>query len=813
MNKISINVLVTFLIIFSLSKQVKAQSEHIMWYRYPAMDWHEALPVGNGYMGAMVFGGTRVERIQINEETIWSGAPKPRIIAPDYGERKAIARQLIFEGKHKEADELLLKLKKEKYEGEDGILIENVTTTEHGYETAGNIYLYFDSENDKEESYRRELDLKTAVASTQFSRAGTDYSREVIASYPDKIIVIRLQAKGASKLSFQIKMNRPVTTGEYIDNYINPKTKLVDINPALTDVKSDNYLIMRGQASNNGSKFEVHLKVVADGICQHADNTLKISESSEVFIYAHITTDFYTDDLSNYAENIVDKAMEKGYDKIRKDHIADYKEYYDRVEFDLGNGNTRYPMDVRMRNIRNRVEDPRGYYGQLTDAGLISLFFNFNRYMLISTSREGTMPPALKFWNASLYPAWYGRPTTNIDQQMNFWGAEVVNLPECHMPMLDMMERFLPAGKEVAEKAYSSKGAVFPGRGLAFNYNPEFIYDTWNDAGGWFGVHFYDHYQFTDDIEYLEKHAYPYLKEMTLFYLDNLVEHPEYRYLVTGPSYSAETSFILGDGRYEFSNGVTLSKAIINETLKFTLEAAETLGVDNQLQKEIRKTIPQLAPYKISKRYNTLQEWDEDYEEFIPGHRHNSHLYPVYPGRDITEEDGELFEAAERSLHRRIDNGGGWTGWSRAWCIALAARFKDGNLAGEQLELLMRGQLFPNFFAVHKRSGHDVSGMEANLAFPGVMSEMLLQSQNEYIELLPALPSNWENGAIKGLCARGGFFVDIVWENGVLKSATIRSRTGKKCKLKYREKIIEIDTREGESYTFDNSLSNIISGY
>lgn len=524
----------------------------------------------------------------------------------------------------------------------------------------------------------------------------------------------------------------------------------------------------------------------------------------------HVTTDFYTDDLSAFAEDILDKAIDKGYDNIRKSHIADYKELYDRVEFDLGAGNTRYPLDIRMRNIRNRVEDPRSFHGQLTDAGLIALFFNFNRYLLISTSREGTMPPGLIFWNASLYPAWYGRPTTNINQQMNFWSAEVINLPECHRPMLNMMERFMPAGKEVAEKAYLSKGAVFPGRGLAFNYNPEFIYDTWNDAGGWFGAHFYDHYQFADDIEFLEKHAYPYLKEMTLFYLDNLVEHPEYGYLVTGPSYSAETGYVVGKEKYEFANGVTLSKAIINETLKNTLNAAEKLGVDSELQNDIKKILSKLAPYKLSQRYNgALQEWDEDYEEIISGHRHMSHLYPIYPGRDITEDDAELFYGSKKALMRRLDNGGGWTGWSRAWCIALAARLKEGNLAGEQIELLMRGQLFPNFFAAHKRSGHDVFTMEANLSFPGVLAEMLLQSHNGYIELLPALPANWANGSIKGLCARGGFFVDIIWEKGVLKSTTIHSRTGKKCTLRYGDKIIEFNAIEGESYTFNHSLSDL----
>ncbi|WP_157757606.1 glycoside hydrolase family 95 protein [Pseudalgibacter alginicilyticus] len=788
--------------------QIKSQSEHSMWFRNPANDWHEALPVGNGYMGAMIFGGTRVERIQLNEETIWSGTPKPRIIAPDYVERKMKGRELIFDGKYKEAEELLYALKKEKYTGKDGVLIENVTTTEHGFETAGDIYLYFDSENEIEENYRRELDLKTAVVNSQFSRAGSNYSREVIASYPDKILAMRLQAKGNSKLSFEIKMKRPVMTGELIGNFVSPPKALINVYPAITEVRGDNYLVMKGQASDNGNKFEVHLKVVTDGICKSSSNSLKISKSSETIIYVHIVTDFYTKDLSNYAEKIVDEAIIKGYEQVHANHINDYKKYYDRVDFDLGNGNTntKYPLDVRLRNIRNRIEDPRSYKGQLTDPGLISLFFNYNRYLFISSSREGTMPPALNYWNGSLYPAWYGRPTTNINQQMNFWSAEVIDLPELHLPMLQMLERFLPAGKEVAKKVYQSNGAVFPGRGLAFNYNPEFIYDTWNDAGGWFGAHFYSHYEFSNDKEYLEKHAYPYLKEMALFYLDNLIKHPTFGYLVTGPSYSPETAFILDGEHYEFANGITLSKAIIYETLKFTLEAAEILSVDKQLQKKIRKTISKLAPYKISEIYNKLQEWDKDYEEFIPGHRHNSHLYPIYPGRDITEAKPELFKAAENSLHHRLDNGGGWTGWSRAWVIGLAARFKDGNLAGEQIELLMRGQVFPNFFGAHKRGGHDVYDLGPNLAFPGVVAEMLIQSHHGYIEVLPALPATWKTGAIKGLRARGGYKVDLIWEDGKLIKVYIKSENEGICKLKYKNKLVSFETKANSEYNVTNEL-------
>jgi alpha-L-fucosidase 2 len=789
------------LMLFPCVLFAQKQGEHLLWYRQPAKEWVEALPVGNGAMGAMVFGGSRVERIQVNEESIWSGKPEPKLLTPDYADRKKKARDLLFAGKHEEAEKLIEDLKKQEYTGSDAVRLNGVTVTEHGYETAGDLFFYFDAAPEQEKNYRRQLDLRTAIATTTYQRAGVNYKEEVFCSYPDKVLVIKLEADSQNALGLLIKPDRPVTAEEEIGNFVAPPTNLKNVYPPSFQAVSNDHFIMRGRASNEGVSFETHLRIMTNGTLNVQEGGIKVSKASSVIILVHINSDYYGVDPGSRAKLILDKALHKGYDSIRADHIMDHGSLYNRMEIDIGKGNTQYPLDVRIRNVRNDNEDNRAPKGRLPDPGLLALFYQFNRYLMIASSRPDTLPPALHFWNHSLYATWYGRPTTNINQQMNYWPAEVANLSECHLTMLNMLERFLPAAKEIASKGYHCKGAVLPGRGISL-HGPEFIYDTWNDAGAWFGAHFYDHYRFTGDRAYLKAHAYPYMKEMSLFYLDFLTMHPDSGYLVTGPSYSSENRYMIGKNIYNYANGVTLSKAIIHEILCSTLEAARILDTDSSFRDKIKKVIPLLAPYKISKQYNILQEWDDDFAEVEPGHRHLSHLYSVYPGYDITEDSGPLYIAARNALNRRLDHGSGWTGWSRAWIACLAARFKDGQLAGEQVNKIVRSLVFPNFMTTNKRGGHDVYTMDGNFGSLAAMSEMLLQSHQGFIELLPALPPNWESGYIKGLCGRGGLVIDIYWEKGKLTKAVIQSRAGTGCKIRYKGKSYLQKIAKGGSITF-----------
>jgi len=493
-----------------------------------------------------------------------------------------------------------------------------------------------------------------------------------------------------------------------------------------------------------------------------------VKGADAVTIFITSATDYHHEDPDTVAEQQLAKVSSCSYDEIKKRHIADYHQLYKRVDIQLEKSrNSSMSTDRRVRAFQMGVIDPRVRPGTPRDNDLYALCFQYARYLMIASSREGTLPPALQgIWNDSLLPPWFGQFTTDINIEMNYWLAESGNLSECHHALLDFVFPHMDKAKRVAEISYGT-------RGMAFNslspWGPRQAYSKWNGFTGWLAQHFWEHYAYTLDKDFLENRAYPFIKEAALFYVDHLVEYPGRGYLVSGPEYSPENQFYLPEDpkreKREISLGTTLSRAIAFEVLDHAAIASEILGVDENLRKEFVETRDRLSPYQAGK-HGQLQEWLEDFEETNPGHRHLSHLYGLYPGSEITKEkDPVIFEAARKAVERRLEHHSGWTGWSRAWLIGLAARLQDGELAREQLELLLERTTLENLFDTHPRQGGNTTcfQIEGNFGAAAGIAEMLMQSHQGYIHILPAKPNNWRRGHVTGLRARGAFEVDIYW--------------------------------------------------
>jgi hypothetical protein len=776
-------------------------SEYKLWYRQPAEQWSEALPLGNGRMGVMVFGGIRTERFQLSEETLWSGKPEPKILTPDIKQQREKIMKHLFADELQEAGELMKKLDRTKYTGKDGIVIDGVTQQEHTFETMGNLWLFNDYPDFPAKFYYRDLDLNTAISSVKYTINGVNYVRESFCSFPHKIAVIRISADSAGQVSFNVLLNRPEDMNESWSDLMTAGS-LVAPYPVKVAGVSDCEISMTGQASGDGLDFQTNVRVVAKGgITSVRDARIYCSGADEAVILIGSLTSFYGyPDMGEELSGRFNKAISDGFEKVKQTHIDDYSALYGGFDVTLGKSDaSKLPTDMRLRRLRKEVLDPRIESHGDYDPEFAALFWQYCRYLCISSCREGTLPASLQFWNNSLVPPWYGRFTTNVNLQENFWGVETTNLSGLHSSLFDMVFPFLPAAREVARKSYGCKGGVFPGRGVSI-YGPEYIYDSWNDGGAWMGQHFWEHFLFTGDTIFLKEKAYPFMKEMAIFYLDYLREDPE-GYLVTGPSHSPENSFYYKGYRGGIDYGITMTCAIIHEIFTNTIAAAELLDTDLGFRNEMYAARERLMPYRIG-RYG-IQEWRRDYDEVTPGHRHISHLYGVYPGTEITREGTpELYEAAIRSFTRRLDNGGYWTSWSCSMGIGLAARLHQKENAHRLVKLLMKEQLMGNMFAVHSRDNsiYDVFSMDGNLGFIGGMSEIFLQSHAGFVELLPSLPDCWMEGSIKGMCARGGYILDLEWKDGKLIKVSILSKNGGLLKLKYRSQIWELWTEPGKKY-------------
>lgn len=736
-----------------------------LWYDKPANQWNEALPVGNGSLGAMVFGGVFTERLQLNEESVWSGKPAD-FVNPEARRAFPQVRKLLFEGKYAEAQ----KIAQDKLMGNK--------TVPSSYQTLGDLTIRFDSTNNNFTGYSRELDINTAIATTKYKVGEVTFTREVFASAPDKALVVRISADQPEAISGNVSLSRQ--GGKALIKY------------------DDDEIEMSEHVGNGvGVQMVCRVKLLNEGgTIKQSANSLAVSKANAVTIYLTAATNYWKEDpFSVSAAELV--GIKEPYPSIKRKHIEDYQKYFKRVDLNLGKTDAVYfPTDARLKALHRGSIDPQ----------LIALYYQYGRYLLISSSRPGGLPSNLQgIWADGLNPPWDADYHININIQMNYWPAEITNLAEMHMPFLNFINDLRADGRKTAKEMYGIKGAVTHFTTDAWHFTEPYgepRWAMWPMGMAWSAQHHWHHFLFTEDKEYLKSLGYPVMKDAATFCANWLVENPETKMLVSGPSISPENTFVTKDGEVAtMVMGPTMDHMIIRDLFQNTIKAGKILNTDRAFGKKLEAILERIPPTQIGND-GRIMEWTEAFKENEPGHRHISHLFALHPGNEITKQKNpELLEAARKTINYRLSKGGGHTGWSRAWIINFFARLQDSEAAYENLMALLQKSTLPNLFDTHPPFQID-----GNFGATAGITEMLLQSHAEEIELLPALPTAWPNGNINGLMARGGFEIDQYWENGKLLKVEILSKLGNQCVVRYNDKVTQLETVKEKVYVLDENL-------
>ena len=753
---------------------VLEQNEQILWYNKAAELWEEALPIGNGRLGAMVFGDPINERIQLNDDSLW-----PKDLEWDHptGTPKDLdlIRSLLFKGEIKKADSLLV----EKFSNK---------TIVRSHQTLGDLFINLS--HSAITDYRRSLNLNKALVEVDYKTEGYPVSQKVFASAKDQVIVISIKSKHPLGLNGTIELQRPNDEG---------------IPTSLTYLK-DELLIMEGEVTqrkgkfnskivpmNEGVKFQTALKTLhLGGSILYNNDKITLNKVKELEIYLVSNSSYYQ---KNYPiKNIKElEAIEPmNIIQLEQRHIKDHQSLFNRVEFDLISENNlqKQPTDVRLENVKN------GF----TDLELQETLFHFGRYLLIGCSREETLPANLQgLWNPHINAPWNSDYHLNINLQMNYWLANLTQLDELNAPLFDFVDNLIENGKETAQKNFGARGSFLPHAtdlwAPTWLRAPTAYWGASFGAGGWMAQHYWQHYLFTKDIDFLKKRALPVLEAIAYFYSDWIIEDKRDGTLISAPSTSPENRYLDKDGVPVASClGSAMDQQVITEVFNNYIHAAEILDLKNPIITRIKKQLKRLRTGFQLDSDGRILEWDREYEELEPGHRHMSHLYGFHPGDQISiSKTPKLFEAVRKTLDYRLDNGGAGTGWSRSWLINCAARLMDSEMTDEHIQLLLEKSIYPNLF-----DAHPPFQIDGNFGYTAGIVESLLQSHEPgIIRILPALPINWKQGKVRGIKARGNIKVDLSWEKNELKNIQLISKYDTQNLLIYKNKRMPVKLKAG----------------